>query len=66
ITRWTNKNKAIDDCIKIFQIRTLAYEDAIEWISYDKLDNITKIGEGGFGSIYKATWLNGIRKIDGN
>ena len=35
----------------------------IEWISFDRLVNIKKIGEGGFGSIFSATWLDGIREI---
>ncbi|RIB01671.1 kinase-like domain-containing protein, partial [Gigaspora rosea] len=50
--------------MKAVQFKTLAYEDAIEWIPFDRLDNIIKIGEGGFGSIYKATWLDGIRRIE--
>ncbi|RIB07248.1 kinase-like domain-containing protein [Gigaspora rosea] len=68
-TRWTSGNKDIDDYIKAFQIRTLAYEDVIEWIPFDRLSSVEVIGKGGFGSVYKATWLDGIRKvekIDGN
>ncbi|RIB18023.1 kinase-like domain-containing protein [Gigaspora rosea] len=29
-----------------------------------RLSNVIKIGKKGFGLVYKATWLNGIRKID--
>ena len=36
----------------------------IEWIPFDRLNNIKKIGEGGFGSVFSATWLDGIRKIN--
>ncbi|RIB27485.1 hypothetical protein C2G38_2061816, partial [Gigaspora rosea] len=50
--------------MKKFQLRTFAYEDTIEWISFDGLDNVILIGEGGFGFIYKATWLDGIQKIE--
>ncbi|RIB20347.1 kinase-like domain-containing protein [Gigaspora rosea] len=35
----------------------------IEWIPFDRLIPIEQIGKGGFGSVYSATWLNGIRKI---
>ena len=63
-TRWTSRSKDIDDCIKKFQLRACAYDDAIEWIPYDKLINTEKIGEGGFGSVYSAKWLDGIRKIE--
>ncbi|RIB24791.1 kinase-like domain-containing protein [Gigaspora rosea] len=38
----------------------------IEWIPFDRLDNIKKIGEGGYGSVFSATWLDGIRKIESN
>ena len=49
--------------MKALQLRTRFYEDMIEWISFDRLVNIKKIGEGGFGSIFSATWLDGIREI---
>ena len=51
--------------MKEFQLRTLSYEDAIECIPF-KFSDVKKIGEGGFGSVYKATWLDGIRKVDGD
>ncbi|RIB23272.1 hypothetical protein C2G38_2291420 [Gigaspora rosea] len=35
----------------------------IKWISFDRLVNIKKIGEGGFGSIFSATWVDGIQEI---
>ncbi|RIB30491.1 kinase-like domain-containing protein [Gigaspora rosea] len=52
IQGWTSGNKEIDDCMKAIQLRTNIYEV-----------NIKKIGEGGFGSIFSATWLDGIREI---
>ncbi|RIB04816.1 kinase-like domain-containing protein [Gigaspora rosea] len=63
-TRWTSGNKNIDDCMKTFQLRTVNYEDMIEWIPFDRLSEVKKIGKGGFGLVYKATWLDGIRKVD--
>ncbi|RIB10891.1 kinase-like domain-containing protein [Gigaspora rosea] len=65
-TRWTSRSRDIDDCVKKLQIRIVAYDEAIEWIPYDRLSNVKKIGEGGFSTVYSATWLDGIRKIDGN
>ena len=38
----------------------------VEWIPFDKLSDIKKVGEGGFGSVFKATWIDGVRKVDGN
>ncbi|RIB04423.1 kinase-like domain-containing protein [Gigaspora rosea] len=64
VQEWTSGNKDIDDCVKGFQLRTTGYERMIEWIPFDRLNNIEKIGEGGFGSVFSATWLDGIRKIE--
>ncbi|RIB29727.1 kinase-like domain-containing protein [Gigaspora rosea] len=63
-TRWTIGNKNIDDCMKTFQLRDRKYEDVIEWIPFDKLSGVKIIGKGGFGSVYSATWLDGIRKVE--
>ncbi|PKY36492.1 hypothetical protein RhiirB3_459207, partial [Rhizophagus irregularis] len=30
----------------------------LKWIPYDKFQNIEYLKEGGFGTIYKATWSN--------
>ncbi|CAG8713846.1 10134_t:CDS:1, partial [Ambispora leptoticha] len=45
---------------------TNAYECMIEWIPFDRIMDIKEIGEGKSGSIFSATWLDGIRNIDGN
>ena len=29
------------------------------WIEYDKFENIEYLAEGGFGTVYKATWKDG-------
>ncbi|RIB26775.1 kinase-like domain-containing protein [Gigaspora rosea] len=49
--------------MKSFQLRTWKYEDVIEWIPFDRFSDIKKIGEGGFGSVYSALWLDGIQKL---
>ncbi|RIB24790.1 kinase-like domain-containing protein [Gigaspora rosea] len=66
IQGWTSGNKVIDNSIKRFQLRIFEYERMIEWIPFDRLDNIKKIVEGGYGSVFSATWLDGIRKIESN
>ena len=35
------------------------YDKNLEWIPYDRFQDIKSIGEGGFASIYSATWLDG-------
>ncbi|RIB23021.1 hypothetical protein C2G38_2033095 [Gigaspora rosea] len=58
---WTSGNKDVDDCIKEFQLKARNYEEVIEWIPFNRLNNVQKIGEGGFGSVFSATWLDGKR-----
>ena len=40
------------------------YSNHLQWIPYNDLTNIEKIGEGGFATISKATWLNGEKSIN--
>ncbi|RIB29769.1 kinase-like domain-containing protein [Gigaspora rosea] len=63
IRGWTSGNRDIDICMKEFQLRVNDYEHMIEWIPFDRLDNIKKIGEGGFGTVFSERWLDGIRKV---
>ena len=52
--------------MKGVQLRTWEYERVIEWIPFDRLNNIKKIGQGGFSSVFSATWLDGVRKLNDN
>ena len=58
---WTSGNETIDDIIKSTQLKSRTYHNRyyLQWILYDELKDIEKIGEGGFATIYKATWVNG-------
>ncbi|CAB5360039.1 unnamed protein product [Rhizophagus irregularis] len=39
------------------------FKNRLRWIPYNKFNNVAYLNEGGFGTIYKATWLkNNIRK----
>ncbi|RIB13983.1 kinase-like domain-containing protein [Gigaspora rosea] len=62
---WTSGNKDIDVYIKELQLKVTKYEDVIEWIPFNRLDNVQKIGEGGFSSVFSATWLDGKRIVTG-
>ncbi|RIB23019.1 hypothetical protein C2G38_915589 [Gigaspora rosea] len=55
---WTSGNNNIDYCIKELQLNSTNYEDVIEWIPFNRLDNIQKIGEE-----FLAVWLDGVRLI---
>ena len=49
----------IDNLIYESQLKTEHYDENLEWISYDRFQDIKSIGEGGFANIYSATWLDG-------
>lgn len=56
---WTSGNKHIDDFIQTAQIEATRFEHVIEWIPFDRFENVEFIAEGGFGKIYKAKWKDG-------
>ncbi|RIB24351.1 kinase-like domain-containing protein [Gigaspora rosea] len=64
IQEWTSENEDIDYVMKEFQLKANTYDCVIEFISFNRLDNIKEIGKGGFSTVFSATWLDGIRKID--
>ena len=65
---WTSGNETLDELIKNTQLKAIEYHysNHIQWIPYDNLTNIEKIGEGGFANISKATWLNGYKSMGYN
>ena len=52
--------------VKSTQLKATEYDNKyyLQWIPYNDLTNIEKIGEGGFATIYKASWLNGKKYPD--
>src|SRR5438045_3781655 len=54
----------IDNLIYESQLKTTCYYNNLEWIPYDRFQDIKSIGEGGFAIIYSATWLDGEPKFD--
>ena len=49
----------IDNLIYESQLKTTYYYNSVEWIPYDRFQDIKSIGEGGFANIFSATWLDG-------
>ncbi|RIB30427.1 kinase-like domain-containing protein [Gigaspora rosea] len=66
VVQETSGDKNIDYCIKEFQLKATAFENVIEWIPFDKLENIKIIGKGGFGTVYSSNWLDGKRMVEGD
>src|ERR1044072_9848772 len=55
----TSGNPEIDNLIYESQLKTKHYDNNLEWIPYDRFQDIKSIGEGGFANIFSATWLDG-------
>ena len=66
---WTSSgDKKLDEIIRKTQLEAKGFDNHyyIEWIPYDDLKNIEKIGEGGFATVYRSEWSNGPRFIKDN
>ena len=56
---WTSGNKNVDEFIQESQLNAIFRSNYIEWIPYEKFQNIIYIAEGGFGKIHSAEWPEG-------
>ncbi|RHZ45133.1 hypothetical protein Glove_689g26 [Diversispora epigaea] len=56
---WTSGDIEIDKYIQQTQLNATKYEEVIEWIPFDKFNNIEYHAKGGFGKVFKATWSDG-------
>ncbi|EXX76875.1 hypothetical protein RirG_029020 [Rhizophagus irregularis DAOM 197198w] len=62
-SNWTSGNDDIDDLIQKCQLETIRPNVVIEWIPYNKLQNIKYLTKGGFSEIYTAKWIGGKYKV---
>ncbi|CAB4412225.1 unnamed protein product [Rhizophagus irregularis] len=60
---WTSGNHVVDKFIQKIQLEAKDYEEILEWIEYDRFENVEYLAKGGFGTIYKAIWKDGYIKI---
>ena len=56
---WTSGNSDVDKLIQESQLNAKDYREKLEWIEYDRFENIEYITKGGFGKVYKAVWKDG-------
>jgi hypothetical protein len=56
---WTSGNNEIDKFIQKVQLKAKVFAEILEWIEYDRFENVEYLAIGGFGSIYKAFWKDG-------
>jgi hypothetical protein len=71
IEGWSSGNNDIDKFIKdsIYDARDTIDDDDerikfLEWVPFDRFEDIKQIGEGGFAKVYSATWIDGEAKYD--
>jgi len=56
---WTSGNEIIDNFIHQCQQLSSLPKSILEWIPFDQFKEIEKLTEGGFSTIYTATWTRG-------
>ena len=56
---WTSGNNDVDKFIQKTQLKAKYEYEILEWIEYDRFENIEHLAEGGFGTVYKAIWKDG-------
>ncbi|EXX72080.1 Cdc15p [Rhizophagus irregularis DAOM 197198w] len=57
---WTSGNHEVDNLIQKVQLKAKDYQEVLEWIEYDRFENVEYLAKGGFGTIYKAIWKDGL------
>ncbi|RIA80749.1 kinase-like domain-containing protein [Glomus cerebriforme] len=56
---WTSGNKDIDELIQQSQLNAVYYTKCLEWIPFEKFENVAYATKGGFSKIYSADWPEG-------
>jgi hypothetical protein len=63
---WTSGNHDIDEFIQKAQLKAKIFNQIIEWIEYDKFEDVEYLAKGGFGTTFKAVWKDGPQNINLN
>ncbi|RGB39889.1 kinase-like domain-containing protein [Rhizophagus diaphanus] len=56
---WTSGNNEVDKFIQKTQLKAKDDREILEWIEYERFENVEYLAKGGFGTIYKAIWKDG-------
>jgi hypothetical protein len=56
---WTSGNHDVDEFIQKAQLKAKTWLRVIEWIEYEKFDDVEYLAKGGFGTTFKAVWKEG-------
>ena len=63
---WSSSgDEKLDEIIRNTQLEAKGFDSHyyIEWIPYDDLKDIKEIGKGGFATVYRGEWTNGLRFV---
>ena len=70
IEGWTSGNSEIDYFIKDTIYNAKYRSNKLEWVPFDRFEDIKQIGEGGFAKVYSAKWIDGPaeyeKQVDGS
>ena len=61
---WTSGNHDVDEFIQKAQLDANNFGQNIEWIEYDKFEDVEYLAKGGFGTTFKAVWKDGPWRIN--
>ncbi|CAB5367051.1 unnamed protein product [Rhizophagus irregularis] len=65
VLTWTSGNEKIDDFIKERQLKINDHDIMLEWIPYNRFNNIKETCKNGLITVYSAIWKDGpLKKID--
>ncbi|POG71825.1 hypothetical protein GLOIN_2v1601871, partial [Rhizophagus irregularis DAOM 181602=DAOM 197198] len=56
---WTSGNHEVDEFIQKAQLEANHMDQIVEWIEYDKFEDVEYLAKGGFGTTFKAVWKDG-------
>src|ERR1044071_5117631 len=65
LIKWSSRNSEIDEFIKhtIYDAKEYDYGYTkyplfLEWVPFNRFEDIKQIGEGGFAKVYSAKWID--------
>ena len=61
---WTSGNHDVDEFIQKAQLKAKNFGQIMEWIEYDKFEDVEYLAKGGFGTTFKAVWKDGPWKLN--
>src|SRR5947207_8575301 len=56
---WTSGNDDVDKFLQKTQLKAKSFKEVIEWVEYNRFENVEYFAKGGFGTTHKAIWKDG-------